>query len=117
MANGALLNVVVLTKPDELLLSGSGTPDSVIRNTWRKALNGELHPLKLGYYCVKLASERERLASKTLKMSHKHQHEAERRYFASGKHPLVGLNNPGRLGVENLVADLARWLMGMLDEA
>ncbi len=96
----------VLTKPD-LLSPGS-------RKEWLEILDGthEKHALKLGYFCVKLSDDAERSPP-----DERDRHEAMEDAFFANSPPWDQFQNRGQLGVKNLVKNLSKNLMALLDNA
>lgn len=101
--------VGVLTKPDKLQAGDVGA-----RQRWKDVILGRAHALNHGYYCLRLPSDGERERTITRAQGE----EIATAYFASDA-PWNELNTTDRqrLGVSNLVSDLSRLLMHVLEKA
>lgn len=105
----SFIYIGVLTKPDKLQAGDLGA-----RQRWKDVIVGRAHALHHGYYCLRLPSdgERERTITRT------QGEEIATAYFASdAPWNELGSADRHRLGVSNLVSDLSRLLMRVLEEA
>lgn len=103
----AEFDLVVLTKPDALPVGATSS-----RQKWKDIIEGREHKLNHGYYCVRLPDddERERGVSRA---------EAElnaKRYLDSTA-PWSQISDRGRFGVQNLITDVSKLLMRVIEKA
>ncbi|KAI9066938.1 hypothetical protein FKP32DRAFT_1703275 [Trametes sanguinea] len=103
-----LRTIGVVTKPDALNEGDTGK-----REQWRKIFEGKVlqHYLQKGYYCVRLASDKERLDN----LSRRRAQEKERLFFSETA-PWKDLER-NRFGVANLVRDISALLMEIIQGA
>ncbi|KAJ3972925.1 P-loop containing nucleoside triphosphate hydrolase protein [Lentinula raphanica] len=95
----------ILTKPDGITRGATGA-----RQRWKEVLEGKLHPLHHGYYCVRLADDEER--AKQLGRS---ESEALASEFFSKTEPWSEFVDRSRFGVPNFVKDLSELLLRMIE--
>lgn len=85
------------------------------RKSWKEVITGEhqidSRRLKLGFYCVKLLDDVERLKNPP----RNRRDSAEMHFFASAE-PWNEVANDGRFGVRNLVKDLSKHLAALLEK-
>ncbi|PFH48255.1 hypothetical protein AMATHDRAFT_150299 [Amanita thiersii Skay4041] len=96
----------VLTKPDMVLPGATGS-----MKRWKDVLEGQIHPLKHGYYCVRLLDDEER--SKQLSRAELERSADE---FFRTRTPWSELQRHNRFGVPNLVKDVSTLLMMRIEK-
>ncbi|KAI0368237.1 hypothetical protein BV20DRAFT_480715 [Pilatotrama ljubarskyi] len=99
----------VVTKPD-----GLGDGDSGMRGSWQNIFEEKAtkHRLRKGYYCVRLLNDEERRK----KVSRAKAEQIARRFFDETA-PWKHLKRTRRLGTRNLVRDISRILVDIIQEA
>ncbi|PCH34568.1 hypothetical protein WOLCODRAFT_145375 [Wolfiporia cocos MD-104 SS10] len=97
----------VVTKPDTLTAGAIGA-----RKKWLRVLQGHEHPLKLGYYTVKLPDDDERAK----KLSRPELKKRAWKFFTNTE-PWKDLLQSRRLGIPDLISDLSILLMRIMREA
>ncbi|KAE9399931.1 P-loop containing nucleoside triphosphate hydrolase protein [Gymnopus androsaceus JB14] len=95
----------VLTKPDTITRGAIGS-----RQRWKEVLQGKIHPLHHGYYCVRLADDNER----SRRLSRTESEELSAEFFANND-PWNDFVNRSRFGVPNFVKDISRLLLGLIE--
>ncbi|KAF8873236.1 P-loop containing nucleoside triphosphate hydrolase protein [Infundibulicybe gibba] len=98
----------VLTKPDTLTAGAIG-----LRQLWRAVIEGQEHPLKHGYYCVRLPDDAERAR----KLSPAERERAAANFFDTTS-PWTPAEIPDRrrFGIPNFVTDISRLLVGLIEK-
>ncbi|KAF8873241.1 P-loop containing nucleoside triphosphate hydrolase protein [Infundibulicybe gibba] len=98
----------VLTKPDTLTAGAIG-----LRQLWRAVIEGQEHPLKHGYYCVRLPDDAERAR----KLSPAERERAAANFFDNTS-PWTPAEIPDRkrFGIPNFVTDISRLLVGLIEK-
>ncbi|KIK61582.1 hypothetical protein GYMLUDRAFT_224459 [Collybiopsis luxurians FD-317 M1] len=95
----------VLTKPDTIMPGAIGS-----RQRWKDVLQGKIHVLRHGYYCVRLADDDER----SKKLSRAESEERSTDFFAN-KEPWSNFEDRSRFGVPNFVKDISQLLLAMIE--
>lgn len=97
----------VLTKPDTLSAGAISA-----RQRWKQVLEGRLHPLQHGYYCVRLPDddERSRNISRATSL-----HLATE--FFESTAPWNEVDNRHRLGIPGFVSDISKLLISLIELA
>lgn len=95
----------VLTKPDTLPPGASGS-----RKRWADIIEGRQHPLKHGYYCVRLPDDDERAR----RISRTESTKIAMEFFKST--PPWNKISRHRFGVHNLISDLSLILVGLIEK-
>jgi hypothetical protein len=97
----------VLTKPDALTRGASG-----LRKKWQAVIEGriERHKLKYGYYCVRFPDDDERARRITREESL----EKEAKFFDNTL-PWNGMPDRTRFGISNLISDISRHLVRLIE--
>ncbi|KIL59206.1 hypothetical protein M378DRAFT_111256 [Amanita muscaria Koide BX008] len=95
----------VLTKPDVVLPSSIGQ-----LNRWRSVLEGDAFPLQLGYYCVRLPDEAERM-----KQLPRVESERLADAFFRTHNPWSQMTLRSRFGIPNLVHDVSSLLVEWIE--
>ncbi|KZT64693.1 hypothetical protein DAEQUDRAFT_717652 [Daedalea quercina L-15889] len=98
--------IAVVTKPD--LLSDGATG---LKQDWLDILQGRKHQLTLGYYVVRLPDDEQRRRNIT-----RAQLDVEAQAYFASKLPWKNAS-PSRLGIPNLVSDLSKLLMRILQDS
>jgi hypothetical protein len=96
----------ILTKPDTL---GEGAVNA--KKTWLNVIEGHEHPLRHGYYCVRLPDDTQR--AQRLSRSALHQLAAE---FFDTTSPWSEVTNRGRLGIPTFVSDISKLLVKHIEK-
>lgn len=96
----------VVTKPD---LLGDGSTG--LQDEWLNILQGRKHQLRLGYYAVLLPDDKQRKSGLS-----RAQLDVEARNWFSSKHPWKS-TSPDRLGIPNVVSDISRLLMKIIQDS
>lgn len=99
----------VLTKPDTLTQGAISS-----RKRWKDILQGRSHPLKRGYYCVRLPDDEERGRKIT-----RSEADAVASQFFSSTPPWneVMATDPSRFGIPNFISDISILLTAMIEKA
>ena len=97
----------VLTKPDTL-----STGATSARQRWKQVIEGRLHPLKHGYYCVRLPDDDER--SRNVTGANLQRLASE--FFASTS-PWKEFVDRHRLGIPGFVSDISKLLIKLIELA
>ncbi|KAF9000114.1 P-loop containing nucleoside triphosphate hydrolase protein [Cyathus striatus] len=97
--------VGVITKPDTLTKGSIGQQDR-----WKKILQGEDHKLRHGYYSVRLPDDAERAKGITRIESQRRASE-----FFDTVAPWKDILERRRLGIPNLVADISKLLVNLIE--
>jgi len=97
----------VLTKPDTL-----STGATSARQRWKQVIDGRLHPLKHGYYCVRLPDDDERSRNVTGASLQRLNSE----FFASTS-PWNEVDDHYRLGIPGFVSDISKLLIRRIELA
>jgi len=97
----------VVTKPDTL------TPGATsAREKWKGIFEGRQHRLLNGYYCVRLPDDDER----TRGISRSEAEQKSKEYLDSTP-PWSEIHDRGRFGVQNLIKDVSKLLMQVIEDA
>lgn len=102
-----MVAVGVLTKPDTLPAGATSA-----RQRWRQVLDGQLHQLRHGYYCVRLPDDEERSREVTRATSQRLASE----FFASNA-PWNEVADRHRLGIPGFVSNISKLLVGLIEHA
>jgi vacuolar protein sorting-associated protein 1 len=78
---------------------------------WKDVLRGERHKLKLGYYCVRLPDDEER--SRKIPRSESQRLATE---LFDNTSPWSEIEDRGRFGIPNLVSDLSKVLVHLIEK-
>jgi hypothetical protein len=97
----------VVTKPDTLT---SGATSA--REKWKKIFEGDEHRLLNGYYCVRLPDDDERSSG----ISRAEAEQKSKQYLDSTA-PWSQIQDRGRFGVQNLIKDVSKLLMQVIEDA
>ena len=95
----------MLTKPDTLLPGASGA-----RKRWQDVIQGREHKLRHGYYCVRLPDDEERMRKVTRADALKIANE-----FFENNLPWNTIPDRNRFGIPNLVMDISRLLVSLIE--
>ena len=93
-----------MTKPDTLTQGATGS-----RMKWKRIMEGQEHPLKHGYYCVRLPDDEQR----ERKISPAELSRTAEEYF-NGTSPWNSMDR-ARFGIPNLVSDISRLLVNLIE--
>ncbi|KAG5640430.1 hypothetical protein DXG03_008696 [Asterophora parasitica] len=96
----------VLTKPDALTKGAVGN-----RQKWRDVIEGKSHPLKHGYYCVRLPDDDER--KRNLSRAESQKIAAD---FFEAIAPWNAIADRNRFGVPNFVANISELLVKLIEK-
>ncbi|KAG8216434.1 P-loop containing nucleoside triphosphate hydrolase protein [Butyriboletus roseoflavus] len=97
----------ILTKPDML---GDGAVNA--RQSWLDVIEGRQHPLKHGYYCVRLPDD----AQRAQRMSRSALQHIAAEYFDTTL-PWSGVTNRGRFGIPAFMKDISDLLVNHIRRA
>lgn len=103
----SLVHAGVLTKPDAI---GPGAVSA--QAEWAKVLNGTAHPLKHGYYCVRLPDDQQRAAGLSPQAL-----EALASQFFNSTSPWRDIADRSRLGIPGFVSRISRLLIDIVESA
>ena len=96
----------MVTKPD--LLRGGSTG---LQDEWLNIFQRRKHGLRLGYYAVRLPDDEQRKSGLS-----RSQLDVEAQNWFSSKHPWK-ITSPDRLGIPNLVSDISKLLMKIIQDS
>jgi hypothetical protein len=91
------MNLGILTKPDAIPVGATST-----RAEWKAVLEGKLHKLKYGYYCVRLPDEDERLRQIT-----RFESQAMAAQFFDSVSPWNEVTDRSRFGIPSFVHNIS----------
>ena len=82
-----------------------------LRQKWKRVLEGEEHPLRHGYYAVRLPNEDERQANITAAEAQK-----QAAMFFEQTSPWKEMRDRTRFGIPNMIRDMSRQLVQVMEQ-